>query len=635
MWILKLFLVLGILGLIALAVWLIVNYILNLRRMGFRIEQERSRLQRAPGMTTELLNKTLADMAATGGRLPLARISLCFLGALALLTINSSMVDIPGTGFGTLNRNFGGGSMKASQILATQDENGPQAKLISPGLNFIPPFMYTVDSDLEPKVIGEGKIGIVTTQDGIDMPDGMTYAPAWENAEPFLDAQLFLDSDKGYKGQQVTVLLPGAYKFHPSLYKVDEADLKDVPVGHVSVVRANYGEEPNRKEVKILDMVEKEISLNKEELAAAVKEATQEEHKRQLAMGVPEDRISIKVEDLKVKRTKVILEEQTKTILDPLVDKGHKGVWRQPLTPGKYAMHPRAHQFVDIQTMKVKLAYNPDEKTGKGEGEGHENTQIIVRSKDGFEFPIDIRLIYHIEEQDAPWVVATVGDDELVEDKVVTPAVRSVMRILVGRSGALDFVADIEIKQKESKHLIAAKCAVYGVTVDEVLIGRVGDEATLGSLMKTQRDREIAAQQQITFGVQQQAAERQKSLNKAQQEAEEEKKLAQAAYAVTIAEQRKQETIKNAEAQAEQKKIAADAEATRLLKIKTAEAEGYRLKVAALGAPAVATLESLQLISDGKINITPNVMVTGGSAGGTMDALMGTILGQAAGALQK
>ena len=59
-------------------------------------------------------------------------------------------------------------------------------------------------------------------------------------------------------------------------------------------------------------------------------------------------------------------------------------------------------------------------------------------------------------------------------------------------------------------------------------------------------------------------------------------------------------------------------------------ATAYRKLVDALGRDQVAQIELLRLVVEGKVQITPQVMVTGssGSASGTIDALAGTLLRQ-------
>ena len=58
-----------------------------------------------------------------------------------------------------------------------------------------------------------------------------------------------------------------------------------------------------------------------------------------------------------------------------------------------------------------------------------------------------------------------------------------------------------------------------------------------------------------------------------------------------------------------------------------ARAKSYKLLVENLGRDQVAQLELLKLVVEGKVQITPQVMVSAPGAG-AMDALAGTILRQ-------
>lgn len=159
-----------------------------------------------------------------------------------------------------------------------------------------------------------------------------------------------------------------------------------------------------------------------------------------------------------------------------------------------------------------------------------------------------------------------------------------------------------------------------GVTITGVRIGDVGNEETLGQLLNTQRDREIAVQEQVTFQEQQKAAVQQKELSKTLQEAEEEKRLATASYEVKIAEQDKEKRIIEARAQAESVEIEA-----------TAQANAYKMIADQIGKANAAMIEVLRVIGENGIEITPRVMVTGSSDGkssGETVALIGTMLDQ-------
>ena len=142
-------------------------------------------------------------------------------------------------------------------------------------------------------------------------------------------------------------------------------------------------------------------------------------------------------------------------------------------------------------------------------------------TSDGFDFPVDVRIVYEIEPRNAPLLVASVGDDKKGLRDVMNLAVRSIFRNNAQGVKALDYVKQRKQQEEQSLLMLADALNDIGVTVTSVRIGKVGDEKTLGSLLKTQKDREIAVQEQETFKVQQMAAEQKKQLTKTEQEAEE------------------------------------------------------------------------------------------------------------------
>ena len=160
-----------------------------------------------------------------------------------------------------------------------------------------------------------------------------------------------------------------------------------------------------------------------------------------------------------------------------------------------------------------------------------------------------------------------------------------------------------------------------GVTITAVRIGDVGtDDPDLQPLLKTQTDREIALQEQLTFQEQERAAEQKKRLTRTEQEAEEERRLATASYEVKIAEQAKEQRLIKATAEAEAIRIEADG-----------RAEAFRLVAAEIGSGNAALVELLKIIGERGIEITPRVMVVGdrgeaSAQSGETVALIGTML---------
>ena len=240
---------------------------------------------------------------------------------------------------------------------------------------------------------------------------------------------------------------------------------------------------------------------------------------------------------------------------------------------------------------------------------------IEVLTSDGYDFPVDVRLTYLIDRENAPKVVASIGDDELVLSKIVSPRVRAVFRNNASKVKALDYVQERQQQELQSMTMLKEDLAQHGITVLEISIGDVGDEESLGSLLKTLTDREIALQEQETFQEQQRAAEQQKALLATEQEAIEEQRLATATYDVKVADEEKKMILIQAEAAAEKITLTAKA-----------QAEAFEMIAAVIGEQNAALIEIMKIISENNIKITPEVMVGGSSANGMTDALMGTIL---------
>jgi uncharacterized membrane protein YqiK len=296
---------------------------------------------------------------------------------------------------------------------------------------------------------------------------------------------------------------------------------------------------------------------------------------------------------------------------DRLVEVGQRGIWKKPLGEGQYYLHTKAYEATIIDTRQATISYTPEKDAQQMKAEAI--SPMTVRSIDGFTFPVDIRVTYQIDRDNAPRVVATVGDDAMVLAKLVTPSVRAIFRNNAEKVKALDYVQQRSQQEQQSNTLLKEELFKYGVTLLAVRIGDVGNELTLGALLKTQTDREIALQQQKTFEEQQRAAEKQKALAKTVQESDEEKRLATAAYGVKVAEEEKKRVIIEAEAEAAKTKLIADA-----------KAQAYKLLSESIGQNNAALIEIMKLVAEKNIRVTPDVMVGGSS--GVNDALMGTML---------
>lgn len=424
-------------------------------------------------------------------------------------------------------------------------------------------------------------------------------------------------SVSGENGIQAQVLAPGWHFFYwPWQYTITKIPVLEIKDGQVGLVQTADGRSLPPDTIYAPEWDKPDKMLNAEYFLGegqgykgpqlTVLKPGKYRLNPRLFTVTGEPVTNVRVGTVAVIKSNVGLPAQTK---DRLVDVGQRGIWKKPLGEGQYYLHTKAYEATIIDTRQATISYTPEkDKPGMAEAV----SPMTVRSSDGFTFPVDIRVTYQIDSENAPRVVATVGDDAMVLSKLVTPSVRAIFRNNAEKVKALDYVQQRSLQETQSNTLLKEELAKYGVTLLAVRIGDVGNEQTLGTLLKTQTDREIALQQQKTFEEQQRAAEKQKSLTKTTQEAEEEKRLATAAYGVKVAEEVKKKIIIEAEAEASQVKLIADA-----------RSQAYKLLSASIGQNNTALIEIMNLVADKKIRITPEVMV---GSSNISDALMGTML---------
>lgn len=507
----------------------------------------------------------LPNQAARAGAL-LGGVIVIVLGALF-----SSVRYVGADEVGIIKKNALGDSLTGGRIIATGGEMGIQADVLSPGWHFgLWPVMYDVTTESLVDIPGD-QVGLVEALDGEALDPGQLFAPEVAQAEfkkMVEDAGHFL-TQGGRKGPQSNVLTPGKYRINTALFRVTQVAQTDVPSASVAVLKANFGDDPS------------------------------------------------------VVRTVVEGDEPV-----ALAAEGEKGVRQKFLEPGKFPVNTRAFEVYIVSTKETILRFTTGQRgfiqqTGARQNPNapvSEEEEITVRTSDGFTFPVDVRVEYRIEPQNAPVVVAKLGSDGTPLLSKMNSTVRAIFRNNAESVKALDYVNQRSQQERQSLAALQEEMAKVGVTVLAVRIGDVGDEETLGQLLATQRDREIALQQQETFREQQRAAEQEKELTRTQQEAVEEKRLATARYQVQISEQEKEQRVIAASAEAEAIRIQAEA-----------QAEAYRVIAEQIGAGNAALVEVLKVVGERNIQITPRVMVTGGTNGApTQDAqttaLIGTML---------
>src|SRR5271170_4225287 len=323
----------------------------------------------------------------------------------------------------------------APAFMSGGGERGPQMALIAPGSYRINPFLFSVQL-ADALDIPDNKVGIVTTREGLALASGEIAGPVIEGHNMFQSPQVFIDG-RGSKGLQEQVLLAGRYFINPSFATIELVDMTEVPIAHVGVVIAYVGKEG------------KDVSGD------AFRHGN-------------------------------------------LVNRGDKGVWVEPLDPGKYPINPYTHKVTNVPTANVVLNW----ATGKTEAHQLDAnlSTITVRSADGFKFNLDVSQIIHIPRNDAPKVIARFGSMSALVTQVLEPTIGNYFRNAAQGSDIIDFLKNRSVRQGEARDAISAALKEYNVGAVDTLIG---DIVPPEELMKTLTDRKIADQRMVTFKTQQ------------------------------------------------------------------------------------------------------------------------------------
>tara|TARA_B100001778_G_scaffold334984_1_gene350332 strand:- start:12887 stop:14644 length:1758 start_codon:yes stop_codon:yes gene_type:complete len=523
-------------------------------------------------------NSTSAKAIQGGGSL--------VVGALAFIVMlyAASFRYVPTGQVAVIDKKMFGDSLSGGAIIASNEEMGIQDEILRDGWHSgFMPFIYELEyRDL--LEIEAGQLGIVTTIDGEPLPRGQMFAPEWENAGDLLDATTFLNAREGdrigYKGQQATVLLPGKHAYNFRLYRIDTVTAESISAGQVGVIKSNIGE-----------------------VYAEADES------------------------------------------NGIVPDGYRGIWRDTFPPGVVPLNPNAYEVIKVPTTVRIVDYSQTDDNNDEYTQGGLENMIVVKTRDGYIFPVDVRVEYKIEPINAPDVVAQFYNEKTktFENQLrqkINSTVRSVFRNNAETAEALDYINQRSAQESQSLALIENEMTPYGVTILRVAIGDIdpnGESPELAALMKTQTDRQLAIQEEITFKQQQAAAREQQKLNDEQQRAIEAKRLATAEYDAQIAEQTAARAEREAEGRARAVRVEAEAEAFAIrqrteaeaagkLAMQRAEAQGYLEKAQAVGGSNLAMIELFERISTGQVDITPDIVVGGDSGGGTVGNALGTML---------
>ena len=486
--------------------------------------------------------------------------------------LSRSFVIIDGDEIGALKRIYLGDELPPGRILALDGQKGPQAEIHGPGFHLIPFVRVIYEIEFFPvQEIPEGRYGLLVTTDGRAIDEGAYLANPWPEGkeEDMLNATFFLENG-GQKGPQFNVLSPGKYRLNPYLFRINKLPATDVPTGHVAVIRSNI---------------------------------------RTTAQECPDPAKSVGHAD--------------QSVALPLVPKGCVGVWEEPIPPGRYYLNEKAFVTTIIPTRLQTWVYKGGyvqrriNLTVSDEGKIQQkevSEQIAVPKNaadrainvrvEGWTVPVEMRVVVAVNPANAAKVVASVGGLEQVEDNIITPVIRDILRTIGGQAGrkVLDLVEKRAEIVAELERAIVPEGLKAGVTIQEV---RMGEPAIPPELLVATLREQLAIQLQETYKKEQDAQRERIKVERERATADQQKEL-------VAAEIRK----KAAEFTKEQLRLLGEGEKLKLLEI----AKGQEAQALVLGKEAALQLAALEKALEAakendRIVKVPTVQVIGGEAG--------------------
>lgn len=404
------------------------------------------------------------------------------------------------------------------------------------------------------------QVGIVTTLDGQAIAEGEIAGLYLPGHDNFQNPQAFINAG-GQRGLQEQVLLSGTWNLNPWFVRVEQVPMTQIPIGYVGVVISFIGKA--------------HVDISGDEFKHG-----------------------------------------------DLVNTGHKGVWAEPLYPGKHPINTRVMKVELVPTTNIVLNWAP-----RTEQHSYDSRldSITVRSKDGFAFNLEVAQIIHVGALDAPRVISRVGSMQNLVDHVLQPIVGNYFRNAAQSYTVLDFLIARSERQNEARHHITQALKTYNVEAIDTLIG---DITPPGDLMHTLTDRKIAEEQRKTYEVQQEAQKQRQLLVRETSLADIQQQVVKSEQGVTIAELQAQSLIKEANGDAEATRLRAHGEAEAIRATGEAQASAYRVGAEAMGVQGFTAVQLMQIVGERGVRIIPDIMVGGNGAGsGSMvEALLGIVL---------
>ena len=191
------------------------------------------------------------------------------------------------------------------------------------------------------------------------------------------------------------------------------------------------------------------------------------------------------------------------------VAEGERGVWEQPLGPGKYPFNTYAGSIVLVPTTNFVLHWI----TGKSEAHRYDESlrSIDLVTKDAYEPLLPLSVVVHIDYQRAPSVIQRFGDVKKLITQTLDPMLSAYFRDVAHKKTMLELLHERDTIQAEARQELRSDSSEFDIECVDVLIGKP-DTAEAGgkieTLLEQLRQRQLSFEQLETYERQRAAAEK-------------------------------------------------------------------------------------------------------------------------------
>lgn len=615
------------------------------------------------------------------------------LGLLVVLVLLSGIRYIPNDRVGVVEKRWSlKGSVK-SGFIALEGEAGYQPNLLRGGMHYLLPLQYRVHKT--PLVtIPQGKIGYVFARDGHALSPTQTLAAA-SPCSQFQDVRQFI-ANGGQRGPQRQILREGTYAINLAQFlvvtegKLFYLTLSREEDGVFRQMAQTIAERGGFTPVIIKgadDMigvvtVHDGRSLAQGQIIAPVVGEDPSDPRTYhnnfqdpeafLAAGGSRGRqLQVLCEGTyNINRLFATIEMIPKTVVEvgnvgvvvsytgldgsdisgseykhgELVKKGERGVWSEPLLPGKYAFNTYAGKVINVPTTNFILKWT------KGEIGSHrfdENlSEVSLITKDAFEPSLPLSVVVHIDYRKAPLVVQRFGDVKRLVEQTLDPMVAAYFKNIGQTRTLIQLIQERSMIQAISSEEMKARFTHYNLELEEVLIGTPaasqGDKH-IATILEQLRSRQIAEEQVETYARQEKASAKERELREAMARADRQKQLTESEIAITIeanqgraayersvqaaaqmrtmAEAQAMEMRTLGESEAAKVRMMGEAQADKAARVGIAEAVAIEEQVRAYGGPRYQVTQNVMknftdAVAQAKVDVVPKIVMGGGSQGG-------------------